>query len=43
MAEIFMWQSSLKQVPVRCVNLAEGLITAYTIYLDQCARQWQLS
>lgn len=36
-AEIFMWQSVLKQVPVRRVNLAEGLVTAYTIYLDQCS------
>jgi hypothetical protein len=36
-AEIFMWQSTLKQVPVRRVNLAEGLVTAYTIYLDQCS------
>ena len=36
-AEIFMWQSTLKQVPVRRVNLAEGLVTAYTLYLDQCS------
>jgi hypothetical protein len=36
-AEVFMWQSTLKQVLIRRTNLAEGLVTAYTIYLDQCS------
>ena len=27
----------LKQVPICRLNLAEGLVTAYTIYLDQCS------
>jgi hypothetical protein len=36
-AGIFMWQSTLKQVPIRRVNLTEGLVTAYMIYLDQCS------
>ncbi len=36
-AGLFMWQSSLKQVPICRVNLAKGLSTAYTICLDQCS------
>ena len=35
-AEVFMWQSVLKQVPVHRVNLQEGLVTTFTTYLDQC-------
>jgi hypothetical protein len=36
-AGIFMWQSTLKQIPIWKVNLAEGLVTTYTIFLDQCS------
>jgi hypothetical protein len=36
-ASIFMRQSTLQQVPICQVNLTEGLVTAYTIYLDQCS------
>jgi hypothetical protein len=36
--EVFIWQSTMKQVPIRRVNLEEGLIGAYAIYLEQSSR-----
>jgi hypothetical protein len=35
-AEVLIWQGELKLIPSRRANLRDGLVTAFSIILDQC-------
>ncbi|KAL3787746.1 hypothetical protein ACHAWO_006144 [Cyclotella atomus] len=40
-AEMLIWQGELKLIPSRCANLRDGLVTAFSIALDQCVPNLQ--